>query len=380
MLPVFILNSESVLFGDNILFKTYTAYADYQYEINKLKSAITKSDIYDSNVSLLNEYKGPEVHVVIIGESTNRTHMALYGYKRKTTPNLSSKGNDIYVFKNVMSTGVDTVASLKNVLTFKEPLSEKPFLEGNILQYIKKAGYQTYWISNQVPLGFSENPITLIANSSDHVIFVNNNVSHDSGKSYDENILKPLKNILKTDNGKKFIFIHLLGTHSSYKNRYPDNYSVFHDNIKGIGTYESDILNEYDNAVLYNDYIVNEIINETKKENKYSFVMYFSDHGENVYDSSGSLGHNPFLPCPPMFKVPYIVWFSDKYRKHNSSKILLYSQYLDRKYFLSKTINSIYDLLNFDYPYYEDHKSIFSEDFEADDYNIINKIFKKNIF
>ncbi|MDD2541685.1 MAG: sulfatase-like hydrolase/transferase [Desulfuromonadaceae bacterium] len=381
MLPVFFFNSESVLAGDNIIFKAFSAYAEYQNEIKLLKNDISKSDESDIKVSLLKEYQGPEVHVVIIGESTNRKHMALYGYQRKTTPHLSSKKGDLYVYKNVLSTSAETLGSLRHVLTFKDhPLSGKPFLEGNIIQYIKKAGYDTYWISNQVPLGLSENPVTLIAKSSDHVIFVNNNVSHDSGSSYDEKVIGPLKNILRADNGKKFVFIHLLGSHTSYKNRYPDNFSVFQDKMNGVDEKQSDIINQYDNSVLYNDYIINEIISETQKANKYSFIMYFSDHGENVYDCNPYLGHNPWQTCPEMLEVPYIMWFSDKYKKNNSEKMLSFDLYLDRKYFLSKTINSIYDLLNFNYAHYEDHKSIFSDDFEEDDFKVINKIFKQNIY
>jgi heptose-I-phosphate ethanolaminephosphotransferase len=332
-------------------------------------------------VSPINEYSGPEVHVVIIGESTNRNHMGLYGYERNTTPHLSSMENELYVFQNVVSTAADTVASLKDVLTFNgHLLNGKAFMEGNIIQYIKKAGYKTYWISNQVPLGFSENPVTLIAMSSDHVFFVNNNASHDSGKSYDSKVLSPLKNILKDDNSKKFIFIHLLGSHSTYKNRYPDKFTYFHGKLNNTDERQSETINEYDNSVLYNDYIVNEIINEVRKIGCYSFIMLFSDHGENVYDCNAPLGHNPMVSCAHMFEVPYILWFSEKYKKYNRDRMSSFDLYLKRKYFLPHTINSIFDLLNFDYHYFENHMSVFSDDFEPDDFKVINKIFKRNIY
>ena len=42
--------------------------------------------------------------ILIIGENTNRLHLSLYGYERKTTP-LLDKRSDIKVLKNAMRLG-----------------------------------------------------------------------------------------------------------------------------------------------------------------------------------------------------------------------------------------------------------------------------------
>ena len=59
-----------------------------------------------------------------------------------------------------------------------------------------------------------------------------------------------------------------MGTHVAYKNRFPPEYNVFHKQPITKFNHESayQIINDYDNAILYNDYIVNSIINKVNDE------------------------------------------------------------------------------------------------------------------
>ena len=50
---------------------------------------------------------------------------------------------------------------------------------------------------------------------------------------------------------------HLMGSHSSYSKRYPAEYNIFTD----YSTKKEKIINEYDNSVLYNDFIVDSLLN-----------------------------------------------------------------------------------------------------------------------
>ena len=43
-------------------------------------------------------------------------------------------------------------------------------------------------------------------------------------------------------------------------------------------------------------------------------MAYFSDHGDEVYDTMELVGHNEYHGTRPMFEVPLLFWFSEKYK------------------------------------------------------------------
>jgi len=146
---------------------------------------------------------------------------------------------------------------------------------------------------------------------------------------------------------RKFIIIHLLGTHRAYHYRYPETFKKFHTREHmpawvpdgGVDEY-----NSYDDAVLYNDYVVSSLIKILKKKTMNSTLVYFSDHGEEVYDSAENLftGRNEASPTPAMYTVPFITWFSPSWKLHNNVQSL--KSYEDRPYLNSDFIYSWADL------------------------------------
>lgn len=95
--------------------------------INSLNKGIKNVKVYREIVKNLNsdvviEKNNSKIKniVIIIGESTTRNHMGIYGYKLNTTPNLKKleeEGN-LYKFTDTISSHVNTVGSLQKVLTF----------------------------------------------------------------------------------------------------------------------------------------------------------------------------------------------------------------------------------------------------------------------
>jgi len=77
------------------------------------------------------------------------------------------------------------------------------------------------------------------------------------------------------------------------------------------------LLNAYDDSIRYTDYVVNKIIDVLKEENEVSYCLYFSDHGEDVFDTTTRkiLGHSE-LANEPMTSVPFFVWTSPAYAKN----------------------------------------------------------------
>lgn len=84
---------------------------------------------------------------------------------------------------------------------------------------------------------------------------------------------------------RQYYTIHLYGTHEIFSSRYTDKFAKFTaDDEEGDSKGEKQTKAEYDNAVLYNDYIVNEIIR--RFEDKNAIIFYISDHGMDLYDTS----------------------------------------------------------------------------------------------
>jgi heptose-I-phosphate ethanolaminephosphotransferase len=329
---------------------------------------------FNINDSILNNNEN-QTFVLILGESTGRNHMSFYDYYRNTNPKLNSIKNQLYVFNNVVSPHSHTYPTLQKVLTFANFEDMSLFYsQGSMIELFKKAGFKTFWLSNQFFEGEFENETTALATISDKYEFVNKSKTKNS---YDMALLKPLKNALEDKANKKFIIVHLLGTHGNYIDRYPATKNHFTlDTKKDIrvagkaflknSEWGKDRINEYDNAVRYNDEVVFEMIQLVKKHTSYSYLMYLSDHGEEVYDCMPYMSHHEANATPFMFEIPFFIWLSDDYKKVNSEKVNNFSKYLSRKYQTDDLIHSILDLSNIQVKNYIPSKSIVNPNFKVE--------------
>ena len=100
--------------------------------------------------------------VFILGESTTRDRMHLYGYPLENTPNLDelNEKGELAVFRDTISPEAATVAVLRKLLTFADMDSSKPwYAYNNMIDTMKAAGYRTYWLSNQESSGIWGNVV-----------------------------------------------------------------------------------------------------------------------------------------------------------------------------------------------------------------------------
>lgn len=271
-----------------------------------------------------------EVYVVVIGESLNKKHMQLYDYIRETTPLLNKlyANNGLIKLNNAFSTHTHTMPVLSLALTEANLQNNKPFYESpSIIDILRKANFQTYWITNQVVPSAWDNAVTVIAKNADHLIALNRNVgTRKKTEFFDEEVLPYIKNILDhRDSGNKVLFVHLMGNHGDYCARFTDQYKRYKGKLD-IGVFgklamtndSSGRINCYDNSVLYNDFVVSSIINLAKKRGGLSGVVYFSDHADDVL---GEKGHNSGEFTFSMTNIPFLFWFSDEYKKKYEEKI-----------------------------------------------------------
>jgi len=344
-------------------------YANYQRELSEVELFLHTFNQSEPLQDFKEEVKPlPTTAVIVIGESSTRLHFGIYGYHRDTNPKLSSIKNELKIFKRVYASRPNTIESLEQVLSFADQLHPDLYkTKPTLIAMMKQAGYKTIWISNQQTLTARNTILTTFAKQTDQQIWLNNARSQNS-YSFDEKVLEPFSHALQDKAEKKLIIVHLIGTHMSYKYRYPDTYDYFKkasDLPKELSEDKVDKINAYDNAVRYNDKIVYELIKRLKSVNQHSLLTYFSDHGEDVFDSEGHdfQGRNEASPTHPMYAIPFIVWTSNNWFR---KKILDDMNVLNRQYDNADFIYTFSDLMGMNYRDYDPTESILSKSFSAD--------------
>ena len=336
----------------NFIYRGISSVFEYVAEQNKMNQFEIDKPIANIEDFKLIKQIDSATYVMVIGESTTRRRLSVYGYDRPTTPSLDSIKDELWLYNDVISSHAYTIESLRKTLVTNNLQSKDDF---SIIQMMNQAGFKTFWISNQKPIGQFESLTTKVALASD-VYIVKNLADHKTVTPHDEILLPEFKKALKDKTKKKFIVLHLLGTHLAYEKRYPKKFQVF--NGDSPSNYDHEVAhmrsNAYDNAVLYLDYILKNIILKLEKIDHGSYLLYFSDHGDEVYESIDFAGHAEENPTKSMYEVPFFLWMNEEF-KQNFEK----THYPNKAYMLENLIYTMSDLNGFKFKANDSTKSIF---------------------
>ncbi len=266
--------------------------------------------------------------VLIIGESYNKYHAQLYGYPKETTPFMSheQEAGRLFPFYDVCAPSNMTSVVMKNALSTNsmgngEEWYDYPY----VLTLFHEAGYDVYFWDNQrqdVPQGSVEFSL--------HSILYNTILSersysctNEKAFRYDMELVEDFISTVDTVAVPHNLFLfHLMGQHFTARSRYPntpdntvfttsdypDRYPFYTETVKQS-------IAEYDNATLYNDKVIERIINCFLDTN--AIVIYFSDHADEVYDYRNHISRDQGEMTPDKLKyqydVPFVIWYSDEY-------------------------------------------------------------------
>ena len=309
----------------------------------------------------------PSTIVLVIGESTNRGRMSLYGYPRATTPNLDAMRNQLDIFTNVVTPRPYTIEALEQILTFADQRHPDRYLSTpSVINMMKQAGYKTFWVTNQQTMSRRNTMLTMFSQQADEQVYLNHN-RNQNARQYDDDVIAPFNGMLKDPAPRKFIVVHLLGTHMGYHYRYPESFERFTeaDGVvpKWVTGSNVEMYNNYDNAVLFNDHVVSTLIKDFSATDPNGFLVYFSDHGENVFEAPEDRvpGRNEASPTPPMYTVPFLLWRSPKWQA--THPLALTSNELDRLYGNSDFIHTFSVLSGLSFDELDRTKSLVSPEF-----------------
>lgn len=282
----------------------------------------------NANVDVHRHSDGVPLLVIIIGESANKAHSSLYGYALSTNPRLQNiiEQNDtegagrLVLFDDAVTGDFTTMEVVKHVLTAGHdsiPWSNRPLLP----TVLRKAGYNVEYYDNQClpsTCEFTDYHVLFFLNDST-TIRQSFNYRNDTLFTYDgEFVARYIPRALSAD-APAACFFHLMGQHMGAQSRYPAGSARF-----TVGDYaqRTDLspaarinMMHYDNATVYNDSVLAEIINSVRDRD--AAVIYFSDHGEEIYDYRDFYGRSDGVlseqRVKALFEVPFWVYLTPEF-------------------------------------------------------------------
>ncbi len=290
----------------------------------------------------------PSRIIIILGESFSLNHSSLYGYKRNTNPLLKKQVEDgnLFVYKQVTSPCSHTTAAFKYLLNTYQIGNEDgfPWYEHtNIIEVMKIAGYYTAWISNQSEKGMFDNLPSGHAQLCDEKFFLENEKKSDR---CDGGLIG--KESAKT-RGKNVVFYHFMGQHEKFEERYPHDYEQFNGkDYEECPEHQRKILAAYDNATLYNDFVVNSIMDRYKEQD--AVVFYFSDHGLDLFDTDPNyFGHAKATEESQAQgkKIPFMIYVSPVFQELHPDKIEKIKSSTNKPFCTDKFIYAVMDVAGY---------------------------------
>lgn len=337
--------------------------------------------------------------VVVLGESFNKYHSSLYGYAQVTNPLLEEerRNNNLYLFGNVVAPNNATHHCLKMIFSFASQDQTIQWFEAPLFSALfKRAGYESLFVSNQEVKGqdttwsfdFLNN--YLVSNKTAPFLF---NKTNDAKQHFDLDLVQNAAGWLNRD--PQLWIYHLLGQHSSYANRYPENERVFttdsYVDRADLSDAQKQWVAHYDNATLYNDKVVAAILEQFR--DREAIVVYLSDHGEEVYDYRDYMGRSLKPIITPerakyQFEVPFMIWMSDKYKENHPEVVAQVERSVDRPYMIDDLPHLMLDLAGIECEWFDPTRSVINDRFNAkrkrllldskQDYDVIMKGAKHN--
>ncbi len=326
-------------------------------------------------------YTSPNI-VLIIGESYSKHHSHQYGYFMPTTPRQEALQRQglLVPFSDVVSPYNLTSFVFKNIFSLQVVGDKKYWCDYPLFpEVFRKAGYHVTFITNQflprakqAVYDFSGGFFLNHPELSDAMFDCRNSKLY----KYDAGLLNDYDNQQQQyDTKHNLIIFHLMGQHVNYGQRTPASAKHFkaeeykqirHD----LGEKRRQTLSDYDNAVLYNDSIVDQIIERFK--DKEAIVIYTPDHGEECYEGRrGFICRNhaaniDYNLARFEFEIPFWIYTSPSYKAKHSD---VYKQIVaarDKKFMIDALPHLLLYLGGIHSADYRDQYNLLSKNYQED--------------
>lgn len=345
----------ATFFREHKILRTYVnpigwIYSFQKYAKNQLNSEKLEYKIIgeDSKIVHVPGHVEREIIILVIGETVRSDHVSLNGYAKKTFPLLEKE--NVFSFKNVSSCGTSTSISVPCMFSSlpREQFDiEKAASVSNVLDILHDTNeVHVLWRDNNSD---SKGVATRSAYENFRDPVVN---SECDGECRDVGMLNGLKEYIDNQADKDImIVLHQMGNHGpAYYKRFPEEFGTFKSYCKTNELSDcsnEEIINAYDNALLYTDFFLSKVIELLKSYPKdESAMIYISDHGESLGENGVYLHGMPYFMAPKaQTHVPAIMWFGPRFLADIDSEQL--KQRLNNSYshdYLFHTLLNIFEV------------------------------------
>ncbi len=301
-------NAKNVLWIDRNSTEIGSLLMPWSYTVNSVRywskeKKRNKEEIKLPDAKIINDSK--DVVVLVIGESARRENFSLYGYEKKTNPLLE---NDNVTALIADAADTYTTAGVKAILDHK-PTNK---LYEILPNYLNRNGVDVVWRSNN----WGQPPVHI---EKFYKVKDLKEMHPEADERYDGILLAGLKEeILSNSMDKQLIVIHTSTSHGpTYNTKYPTEFEVFSpvcETVEAAKANRSELLNAYDNSIVYTDYLLHSIIEVLRDiPERRSCMMFVSDHGESLGENNLYMHGVPVSIAPKeQVEIPFIVWTSDQ--------------------------------------------------------------------
>ncbi|MDE6080452.1 MAG: phosphoethanolamine transferase [Duncaniella sp.] len=259
--------------------------------------------------------------LMVVGESASAQYMSLYGFQLPTTPRLDAMTDSVMVFTDAIGASLQTVFNINRILTFLTDRDDPTRWYDSPLLYslLHEAGYHTAWISNQEKGGVVSNNVPALLSMADTLNFVGSvSIQDYMHRKYDEAVIPPLAEELAANREAEFVGVHLLGSHSDFRYRYPHDRSRFASaDVQALPAFnrltdwQAASSAYYLNSLVYTDSLLEVMIDLVARRSRPTVMLYFSDHGQAIYSND----------CPEVIRddnhirVPFVAYANPSFRR-----------------------------------------------------------------
>ena len=321
----------------------------------------------------------PLTLVFVLGESFIKHHSNLYGYEHETNPLMTAEVNNgnMFVFTDVISPDNHTTLAMKNLfccnsLSDGEQWYEKPFFP----LLFKKAGYDVFSFDIQrdfqVDAEFTFSVNSFIFNKE--IARLSYTEVGEKHHEYDEQLVDDfIKNSHYNSSKNSLVMLHLLGQHFNTSSRFPHTPKFIYFSADSISRTDSFLtpkmkadIADYDNATRYNDYVIGKVIDFLRDKN--AVLVYFSDHGEEVFDyrpsKSRVSGDNVNKILEYQYEIPFFIWFSNTYKEEHQKILEEVSEAVNRPFMIDNVCHIFFHLADLQTSVYVKERDVTSSEFK----------------
>jgi len=296
---------------------SYYLYAVGDYLASRTLKPGPSLQAIGTDVRLARREPGRRLVIAVVGEAARGDHFSLNGYARETNPLL--KQERIINFPRFSSSGTETAVSVPCMFSiFGRTAYTKNKAQNteNVLDILQRAGVSVLWRDNNS----SSKGVADRVPYQDFRSSTVNPVCQD-GECRDVGMLAGLEEyIAGQPSGDILIVLHQMGNHGpAYYKRYPQEFESFtpvcRSNQLDQCSQES-IINGYDNALLYTDYFLSQVIGFLKQRDDtfQTALLYLSDHGESLGELGLYLHGFPYAIAPEaQTHVAALIWFGSRF-------------------------------------------------------------------